>query len=92
MQPSGGYDEIDELLGLLRVSRMREKMAEDEVVRLHKEMLALTREAYTLPPSIHACVKCGRPGASMHYPGGYLCPDGCEEVLPGVSPNIQAER
>jgi hypothetical protein len=86
MQPSGGYDEIDELLGLLRVARMNRDSAEAEVLRLRKEMLALTRQAYALPPNIHACKKCGMPGATMHFPGGYLCPDGCKP-LPFESPN-----
>ena len=31
----------------------------------------------------HVCRRCGKPGAVIHYPGGYLCPDGCK------SPNIR---
>lgn len=30
---------------------------------------------------VHACSKCGMPGATMHYPGGWLCPGGCDTTL-----------
>lgn len=28
-------------------------------------------------PTMHACERCGMPGAVLHFPGGYLCPNGC---------------
>lgn len=34
ISPSGGYDEVDEVLGLLRVARMREDTAEKSYERL----------------------------------------------------------
>jgi len=77
IQPSSGHDELEELLGLLRVARGDSKMYHDEALNLRKQLLDLTRKAYTLPGNIHACSRCGRPGATMHYPGGFLCPDGC---------------
>lgn len=85
MQPSAGHDELEELLGLLRVARADAKTYHDEALRLRKELLDLTRRAYTLPADIHACSLCGRPGATMHYPGGWLCPGGCESKTFGVA-------
>lgn len=36
----------------------------------------------SMSSNIHACEKCGMPGATMHFPGGYLCPGGCQEGWP----------
>jgi hypothetical protein len=30
---------------------------------------------------IHACVKCGMPGATRYFPGGYVCPQGCNPAV-----------
>ena len=36
-----------------------------------------------MPAPVHACSRCGMPGAVMHYPGGYLCVGGC--TLPFIT-------
>ena len=28
--------------------------------------------------AIHPCKKCGKPGAVLYFPGGYMCENGCE--------------
>lgn len=40
---------------------------------------------------LHACQKCGTPGATLFFPGGYLCPD-CAHPAPDPDPPKPPKR
>lgn len=90
ISPSAGYDEVDEVLGLLRVARLNAKSFHDETLALKKRIQELQCHiGEHVMLDIHACRKCGRPGATMHYPGGYLCSGGCETDSPNAGADLQ---
>lgn len=56
INPSGGYDEVDEVLGLLRVAYMRAKMGEDERLRLTNRNKELESSEHLA--GVWECPKC----------------------------------
>ena len=47
------------------------------LIEMVKTVNLITAEKHI--PQFHTCEKCGAPGAELHFPGGFLCPGGCEK-------------